>query len=457
MQVQSTLSAISPLDGRYRSSCEPLAACFSEAAIIRYRIQVEVSYLLALSALPLPDRRPFNPGEINSLNALWQDFQPEYAIRVKQIEKEINHDVKAIEYFIREAMEGNTMQDWLEFVHFGLTSQDINNTAFPIALRDAWYSVLLPVLQDFLNQLRAQAIAWSGIPMLARTHGQPASPTLLGKEIFVFVERIEKQLEELGQFRFSGKFGGATGNFNAHHVAYPEIDWPGFADRFMQDYLQLDRQQTTTQIEHYDGLAAFFHGLSRICIILTDYARDMWAYVSMDYFQQKVKAGEVGSSAMPHKVNPIDFENAEGNLGLAHAVLIHLAAKLPVSRLQRDLTDSTVIRNIGVPLGHLLIALRSLLRGMNKLIVNPEKMQAELDNNWAVLAEAIQTILRREGIRDPYRMLKDLTRTGDHIDEEQIRQFIDNLSVSEETRSKLRSLRPSAYTGVHPWIPNKAD
>ncbi|MBP7848894.1 MAG: adenylosuccinate lyase [Lentimicrobiaceae bacterium] len=457
MQARSTLTAISPLDGRYRSSCEPLAACFSEAAIIRYRIQVEVSYLLALSDLPLPGRRAFAPEEISRLNALWQDFQPEHAVRVKDIEKEINHDVKAIEYFIREAMEGDSLQDWLEFVHFGLTSQDINNTAFPMALRDAWTRVLLPVLQDFTSQLKAQAVAWSGIPMLARTHGQPASPTLLGKEIYVFVERIEKQLEQLDQFRFSGKFGGATGNFNAHHVAYPEIDWPGFADRFMQEYLQLDRQQTTTQIEHYDGLATFFHGLSRICIILMDYAKDIWTYVSMDYFQQKVNAGEVGSSAMPHKVNPIDFENAEGNLGLAHALLTHLAAKLPVSRLQRDLTDSTVIRNIGVPLGHLLISVNSLIKGMNKLRVHPEKMLAELDDNWAVLAEAIQTILRREGIRDPYKMLKDLTRTGNRIDEEVIRQFIESLPVSEETRKELRSLRPSEYTGVHPWIQNKAD
>lgn len=441
------LIAISPVDGRYRKITQPLASYFSEEAIIRYRILIEVEYFIALVQLPLPQLSRIDPGKTDELRLLYKNFEPEDALRVKEIEKETNHDVKAIEYFLREKFQDLGLEDYLEFIHFGLTSQDINNTAFPLALKKAFIEVYEPLLVEILETLKSKAKEWKKIPMLARTHGQPASPTSLGKEIFVFAERLEKQMSLLETIPSSAKFGGATGNFNAHHVAYPKLNWVDFGNEFVAS-LGLERLQTTTQIEHYDNLAAFFHNLMRINTILIDLCRDCWTYISMEYFRQKVKKNEVGSSAMPHKVNPIDFENAEGNFGVANALFDHLAAKLPISRLQRDLTDSTVTRNIGVPIAHSMIAFRSLLRGIDKLILNQEKISADLEANWAVVAEAIQTILRRENYPDPYNALKNLTRGSGGITRESIQRFIDTLDVPDKIRQELKKITPENYTGI---------
>ncbi len=444
-----SLHALSPLDGRYRATAAPLAAYFSEEAVIRYRIRVETDYFLALLQLPLPGVDLPQSDSIIAFQKM--SGSPEGTVRVKEIESVTNHDVKAVEYYLREAATACGLQAYLELIHFGLTSQDINNTAFPMALRDAWEEVMMPVMREIVGTLERLAGEWKDIPMLARTHGQPATPTLLGKEIQVFAERLGEQLRLLHQVPFSGKFGGATGNFNAHHAAYPEVDWPAFADRFLVGTLGLRRQQTTTQIEHYDHLSAFLDGVKRLNTILTDLDRDLWAYISMDYFKQRIRPGEVGSSAMPHKVNPIDFENSEGNLGLANALLEHLSAKLPISRLQRDLTDSTVIRNLGVPLGHSLIAWKSLLKGLGKLLVNEGRIRADLDAHPEVLAEAIQTILRRAGVQDPYALLKELTRTNEAFSMDRLRDFIAGLGIDEELKQRLLQLRPEGYTGVHPW------
>lgn len=441
------LNAISPVDGRYHKVTLPLADYFSEGAIIKYRILVEAEYFIALAQIPLPGLKKITGNDIDSIRTLYRNYSAEDALRVKEIEKVTNHDVKAIEYFMREKFEELGLGKYVEFIHFGLTSQDINNTAFPLALKKAFIEVYKPVLDEILDVLKNKSKEWKKIPMLARTHGQPASPTTLGKEFYVFAERLEKQMALLETIPSSAKFGGATGNFNAHHIAYPKTDWIGFANQFIAS-LGLERLQTTTQIEHYDNLAAFFHNLERINTILIDLCRDAWTYISMDYFKQKVKKTEVGSSAMPHKVNPIDFENAEGNFGMANAIFGHLAAKLPISRLQRDLTDSTVIRNIGVPLAHSMIAFRSLLRGMDKLILNEAKINADLESNWAVVAEAIQTILRRENYPDPYNALKDLTRGTDGISRESIARFIENLKVSEKVKQELLKITPSGYTGI---------
>ena len=446
--MDQSLSAISPIDGRYRKVTEPLAGYFSEAAIIRYRIHVEVEYFIALCNIPLPQLRAFNPDLFSEIRSVYSQFHPEDAVRVKEIEKVTNHDVKAIEYFLKEKFAELNLSEYKEFIHFGLTSQDINNTAFPLALKEAFLNVYKPLLDEILETLRRKSKEWKKIPMLARTHGQPASPTTIGKEFFVFAERLEKQINLLQTIPSSAKFGGATGNFNAHHVAYPAIDWITFADHFVNDILGLERSTTTTQIEHYDNLAAFFDNLKRINTILLDFSKDAWTYISMDYFHQKVKKNEVGSSAMPHKVNPIDFENAEGNLGVANAVFEHLSAKLPISRLQRDLTDSTVIRNIGVPLAHSMIAFRSLLKGMDKLIINELKMAKDLDENWAVISEAIQTILRRENYPDPFEALKDLTRGNEKINCQRLHKFIDGLDVSDKVKNELKKITPENYTGL---------
>jgi len=446
--MDATLTAISPIDGRYRKVTEPLAAYFSESAIIRYRLKVEVEYFIALCNIPLPQLHEFNKDLFPEIKSLYEHFEMEYAVRIKEIEKVTNHDVKAIEYFLKEKFTGLNLGKYKEFIHFGLTSQDINNTAFPLALKEAFLNVYEPLLDEILEALRHKSREWKKIPMLARTHGQPASPTTIGKEIFVFVERLEKQASLLQSIPSSAKFGGATGNFNAHHVAYPSVDWIKFADRFVQDTLGLDRSTTTTQIEHYDNLAAFFDNLKRINTILLDFSKDVWTYISMDYFHQKVKKNEVGSSAMPYKVNPIDFENAEGNLGVANALFEHLSAKLPISRLQRDLTDSTVIRNIGVPLAHSIIAFRSLLKGIDKLILNEEKMAKDLDENWVVISEAIQTILRRENYPDPFEALKDLTRGNEKIDKQKLHQFIDGLDISVQVKNELKKITPANYTGI---------
>jgi len=446
--MDQSLSAISPIDGRYRKVTEPLAGYFSEAAIIRYRIHVEVEYFIALCNIPLPQLRAFNPDLFSEIRSVYSQFHPEDAVRVKEIEKVTNHDVKAIEYFLKEKFAELNLSEYKEFIHFGLTSQDINNTAFPLALKEAFLNVYKPLLDEILETLRRKSKEWKKIPMLARTHGQPASPTTIGKEFFVFAERLEKQINLLQTIPSSAKFGGATGNFNAHHVAYPAIDWITFADHFVNDILGLERSTTTTQIEHYDNLAAFFDNLKRINTILLDFSKDAWTYISMDYFHQKVKKNEVGSSAMPHKVNPIDFENAEGNLGVANAVFEHLSAKLPISRLQRDLTDSTVIRNIGVPLAHSMIAFRSLLKGMDKLIINELKMAKDLDENWAVISEAIQTILRRENYPDPFEALKDLTRGNEKINCQRLHKFIDGLDVSDKEKNELKKITPENYTGL---------
>ena len=442
------LTAISPVDGRYRNKTEKLADYFSEQALIRYRIRVEVEYFIALCELPLPQLRGVDPAAFKALRSLYTDFSTADAERVKQIESVTNHDVKAVEYVIKEKMDVIGLGDCKEFIHFGLTSQDINNTAIPLSLKEALNDVYYPAIEQIRDKLEAFAHEWRGVAMLARTHGQPASPTTLGKEFMVYVERLEKQLAQLHAIAVPAKFGGATGNFNAHHAAYPAIDWVAFANRFVGEKLGLSRSQYTTQIEHYDNLAAIFDNMKRIDTILIDLSRDMWTYISMEYFKQQIKAGEVGSSAMPHKVNPIDFENAEGNFGIANAVFEHLASKLPVSRLQRDLTDSTVLRNVGVPMAHAVIALQSLMKGLNKVILNPEALEHDLENNWAVVAEGIQTILRREGFPKPYEALKALTRTNAHITRESIAAFIETLDVAESVKEELRALSPSTYTGV---------
>lgn len=444
----SVVSAVSPVDGRYHKQTESLAYYFSEAAFINYRVFVEIEYFIALCEIPLPGLETFDHERFDEVRAISSDFSFKDAYEVKEIEKVTNHDVKAVEYYIKKKFDKLKLKEFKEFIHFGLTSQDINNTAVPYATRLAFEEILMPQLIDALKKIEARAKEWADIPMLARTHGQPASPTRLGKEITVFAERLNEQMALLGTIPFSAKFGGATGNFNAHHVAYPDIDWVAFGNDFVSNKLGLERQQTTTQIEHYDMLAALFDNLKRINTILIDLNRDMWTYISMDYFKQKIKEGEVGSSAMPHKVNPIDFENSEGNLGVANALFTHLAQDLPVSRLQRDLTDSTVLRNIGMPFAHTMIALKSLIKGLNKLEVNKAKIHADLEDNWVVVAEAIQTILRREGIPNPYEMLKDLTRVNKKIDKEAIHNFIDGLKVSKEIKEELKKITPHNYTGV---------
>lgn len=442
------LTAVSPVDGRYRSKTEKLADYFSEQALIRYRIRVEVEYFIALCEIPLPQLAGVSAAQCEALRGLYRDFTAADAARVKEIEAVTNHDVKAVEYIIKEKMDALGLGGVKEFVHFGLTSQDINNTAVPLSIREALDAVYYPAVEEVRDKLAAMADEWRGVPMLARTHGQPASPTSLGKEFMVFVERLEKQLAMLHAIAVPAKFGGATGNFNAHHAAYPRYDWAAFADRFVNETLGLCRSRYTTQIEHYDNLAAIFDNLRRIDTILTDLCRDMWMYISEEYFKQRIKPGEVGSSAMPHKVNPIDFENAEGNFGIAGAVYGHLSSKLPVSRLQRDLTDSTVLRNVGVPMGHSLIGLLSLLKGLNKVILNEAALERDLENNWAVVAEGIQTVLRREGYPKPYEALKALTRTNTHATAESIAEFIATLDVSEEVKQELRALSPQTYTGI---------
>ena len=444
----SNLTAISPVDGRYRKVTERLADYFSEYALIRYRVRVEVEYFIALCRLPLPQLSDVPESAYDSLRDLYTSFDMKDAEHVKEIESVTNHDVKAVEYLLKEKLDSMGLGRYREFVHFGLTSQDINNTATPMMLKEALNDVYRPALASVTEKLRAMAAEWRDVPMLAHTHGQPASPTCLGKELMVFVERLEKQTAQLDAIAPAAKFGGATGGFNAHHVAYPGIDWVAFANRFVNETLGLSRSQYTTQIEHYDNLAAIFDNMKRIDTILIDLSRDMWTYISMEYFKQQIKAGEVGSSAMPHKVNPIDFENAEGNFGIANALFEHLSSKLPVSRLQRDLTDSTVLRNIGVPMAHAVIALQSLLKGLNKVILNPEALARDLENNWAVVAEGIQTILRREGFPKPYEALKALTRTNAHITRESIAAFIETLDVAESVKEELRALSPSTYTGV---------
>ena len=442
------LTAVSPVDGRYRSKTEKLADYFSEQALIRYRIRVEVEYFIALCEIPLPQLAGVSAAQREALRGLYRDFTAADAARVKEIEAVTNHDVKAVEYIIKEKMDALGLGGVKEIVHFGLTSQDINNTAVPLSIREALDAVYYPAVEEVRDKLAAMADEWRGVPMLARTHGQPASPTSLGKEFMVFVERLEKQLAMLHDIAVPAKFGGATGNFNAHHAAYPRYDWAAFADRFVNETLGLCRSRYTTQIEHYDNLAAIFDNLRRIDTILTDLCRDMWMYISEEYFKQRIKPGEVGSSAMPHKVNPIDFENAEGNFGIAGAVYGHLSSKLPVSRLQRDLTDSTVLRNVGVPMGHSLIGLLSLLKGLNKVILNEAALERDLENNWAVVAEGIQTVLRREGYPKPYEALKALTRTNTHVTAESIAEFIATLDVSEEVKQELRALSPQTYTGI---------
>lgn len=442
------LQSISPIDGRYADKTASLVPFFSEMALIRYRVQVEVEYFIALCELPLPQLANFPKLQYPYLRALYQDFSLEEALKVKQIERTTNHDVKAVEYYLKEAFDRLQLQPYKEFIHFGLTSQDVNNTAIPLSLKEAVAEVYLPTLEQLLSKLKALVAEWKNIPLLARTHGQPASPTRLGKEFEVFVVRIEEQLKMLKAVPYAAKFGGATGNYNAHKVAYPMIDWKTFGTHFVENILGLHHSFPTTQIEHYDHLAALFDAQKRINTILIDLNRDIWTYISMDYFKQQIKAGEVGSSAMPHKVNPIDFENSEGNLGIANALLEHLSAKLPISRLQRDLTDSTVLRNIGVPFGHTLIALQSTLKGLNKLLLNEDKIREDLQDHWAVVAEAIQTILRREGYPSPYETLKGLTRTNAAITAETIAQFIDTLQVSELVKAELKAITPENYTGI---------
>ena len=442
------LKAISPIDGRYADKTTSLVPFFSEMALIRYRVQVEVEYFIALCELPLPQLAAFPKEKYTDLRKLYQNFTEEEALKVKEIEQTTNHDVKAVEYFIKEAFDYLQLQPYKEFIHFGLTSQDINNTAIPLSIKEAVQQVYLPALEQLLSKLRSLVVQWKEVPLLARTHGQPASPTRLGKEFEVFVVRMEQQLQTLIAVPYAAKFGGATGNYNAHKVAYPNIDWKAFGTRFVEEILVLHHSFPTTQIEHYDHLAALFDALKRINTILIDLNRDIWTYISMDYFKQQIKAGEVGSSAMPHKVNPIDFENSEGNLGIANALLEHLSAKLPISRLQRDLTDSTVLRNVGVPFGHILIALQSTLKGLNKLLLNEDKIREDLQDHWAVVAEAIQTILRREGYPNPYEALKALTRTNTAITAETISNFIDTLEVSEDVKAELKVITPENYTGV---------
>jgi adenylosuccinate lyase len=445
----TSLSAISPVDGRYRKPVEKLAEYFSEGALIRYRVRVEVEYFIALCNLPLPQLTDIDKGMFENLRRLYKNFSQKDAQKIKNIERVTNHDVKAVEYYIKDAFDGMGLNRYKEFIHFGLTSQDINNTAIPSSLKDAWIDILEPVLEQIMAALMEKAKQWQHVPMLARTHGQPASPTSLGKEIYVFVERLIKQKALLKTIPFSAKFGGATGNFNAHYIAYPDIDWIAFGNNFVNEVLELERSKTTTQIEHYDHLAAFFDNLKRINTILIDLNRDLWSYISMNYFIQKIKKNEVGSSTMPHKVNPIDFENSEGNLGVANAIFAHLSSKLPISRLQRDLTDSTVTRNIGVPLAHTLIAFKSLLKGLDKLLINTEAIQNDLQKNWAVVTEAIQTILRREGHPEPYEALKALTRGHSHIDRHTILEFIEGLNVSQTVKDELKKISPENYMGIY--------
>ena len=444
----TNLTAVSPIDGRYRDKIDELSKYFSEYGLIRYRVLVEIEYFISLCELPLPQLKGFDSNLFDSLRDIYRGFTEEEALQVKEIEKTTNHDVKAVEYFIKERFDELGIKEHKEFIHFGLTSQDINNTAVPYSYRDAVNDVYYPLLDELISKLERLSEAWADVPMLARTHGQPASPTRLGKEIKVFVERLNNQLDLLKAISCSTKFGGATGNFNAHHVAYPEINWVDFANTFVRERLGLERSQTTTQIEHYDNIAAVFDALKRINTIIIDLDRDFWTYISNEYFKQKIKQGEVGSSAMPHKVNPIDFENSEGNLGIANAIFTHMSEKLPISRLQRDLTDSTVLRNIGVPLAHTLIAFKSTLKGLEKLLLNKEAFDNDLEKNWAVVAEAIQTILRREAYPNPYEALKALTRTNQGINRKTIREFIDGLDVSEEIKAEMRVITPSNYTGV---------
>lgn len=443
----SELSAISPIDGRYRKKTEELSSYFSEYALIRYRVQVEIEYFIALCAIPLPSLSGLQSSVFDKLRKIYVDFNEGEADKIKAIEKVTNHDVKAVEYYIKEKFDDLDLENYKEFVHFGLTSQDINNTSVPLSLKDALSLTILPQLKELIVNIEEKSGEWSGVAMLARTHGQPASPTDVGKEIRVFSERLSKQISQVESLAIEAKFGGATGNFNAHKVAYPEIDWISFANEFVSSALNLERQQTTTQIEHYDNLAALLYAFSRINTILIDFSRDVWTYISIAYFGQKVVKGEVGSSAMPHKVNPIDFENAEGNLGIANAIFQHLSAKLPVSRLQRDLTDSTVLRNIGVPFAHSLIAYQSLMKGIGKLLINKEVIAADLDKNWIVLSEAIQTVLRREGYGNPYEALKELTRGKETITQADLHAFIEGLELNEAVKSELKELKPSDYTG----------
>ena len=444
----SSLTAVTPVDGRYYNITKELADYFSEFALIKHRVLVEVEYFIALAESGIPQLAHFDGSLNEKLRSIYQNFSIENAQWIKDTEKVTNHDVKAVEYFLKNEFEKLGLHDSLEFIHFGLTSQDINNTAIPYSWKEAINNVYLPTVNELVNELKGLAEEWKDISMLARTHGQPASPTRLGKEIKVFIERIEKQVNTLTAVPYSAKFGGATGNFNAHHVAYPAVDWVAFGNKFVNEQLGLDRSQTTTQIEHYDNFAASCDALKRINNIVIDLCRDIWTYISMDYFKQKITAGQIGSSAMPHKVNPIDFENAEGNLGLANAVLEHLAAKLPISRLQRDLTDSTVLRNVGVPFAHTLIAFKSTLRGLRKLILNTEAFQKDLENNWAVVAEAIQTILRREGYPKPYEALKDLTRTNSHVTQDTIAAFVEGLNISDDVKAEIKNVTPWNYTGV---------
>ncbi len=443
----SSLTAITPIDGRYRSKCEQIDEYFSEFALIRYRVRVEIEYFIALCRIPLPQLATVPADTFARLRGLYRDFSLDDARRIKEIESVTNHDVKAVEYFLKERFDALGLEHQKEFIHFGLTSQDINNTAVPLSVKEAIENVYRPMLNELIDHIEARADEWADIPMLAKTHGQPASPTRLGKELRVFSYRLRRQLEILESTPISGKFGGATGNFNAHLTAFPQIDWPDFAERFLERGLGIRREQYTTQISNYDNLAAIFDALRRINTIILDLDRDMWMYISMEYFKQKIKAGEVGSSAMPHKVNPIDFENSEGNLGMANAIYAHLAQKLPVSRLQRDLTDSTVLRNIGVPMAHSLIAIASTLKGMGKLLLNAEAISADLDNMWSVVAEGIQTILRREGYPNPYETLKALTRTNTKVTAESIAEFIDTLDVSDEVKTELHRLSPHTYVG----------
>lgn len=446
--IFSTLTAISPVDGRYRNKAENLAAYFSEYALIKYRVQVEIEYFITLSEF-LPQLRALATGENKeALRKIYREFSVEDATRIKEIESVTNHDVKAVEYFIKEKFDLLSLQEYKEFIHFGLTSQDINNTSVPLSIKDALNEVYFPGLQEVIDMLKKYAEDWADVPMLAKTHGQPASPTRLGKEVMVFVYRLEQQVKLLKATPVSAKFGGATGNFNAHHVAFPEYDWKAFGNKFVNEVLGLSREEWTTQISNYDNMAAIFDGMKRIDTILIDLCRDFWQYVSMEYFKQKIKAGEVGSSAMPHKVNPIDFENAEGNLGMANAILTHLATKLPISRLQRDLTDSTVLRNVGVPMAHVEIAFKSLTKGLGKLLLNEKALYRDLDNCWAVVAEGIQTILRREGYPKPYEALKALTRTNEGITAEAISNFIDTLQVSDAVKAELKAITPHNYTGI---------
>ena len=444
----NSLTAVSPIDGRYHNKTKDLQKFFSEFGLIKYRVLIEIQYFIDLSKLKIKGLEDFPQNRFDELKSIFENFDENDALWIKETEKVTNHDVKAVEYFLKEKMNQLGLNKYVEFIHFGLTSQDINNTSVPLSLKDGLNEVYYPLLNQLIKQLKSFQIEWMNIPMLAKTHGQPASPTRLGKEIQVFSERLEIQLEQLKKIDFSAKFGGATGNFNAHFVAYPDLDWVEFANNFVNQTLGLKRSQTTTQIEHYDNLAALFDALKRINTIILDLNRDLWTYISMDYFKQKLKEGEIGSSAMPHKVNPIDFENSEGNIGIANALFEHLSAKLPVSRLQRDLTDSTVLRTIGVPIAHTIIALQSTLNGLSKLLLNQPKLEEDLENNWAVVAEAIQTILRREGFEKPYEALKGLTRKNEKVTKESVHEFIDSLSVDQLLKNELKKISPLNYTGI---------